>query len=157
MKGKIRDWLFRHFKNPTMLCGSMFGLMAEPFYKCPCGGLDFEYELGKYGCPNCGGEQIARLKYRYQLRRHRLFETSWGYVFPPASCNHQGQALPVYGGSGGSSKRDGLKFPSVSAWREGMGIDWMTGNELAEAIPPSYTEYIGKYLMQAVLERKGSF
>lgn len=24
-----------------------------------------------------------------------------------------------------------------------MGIDWMTGAELNEAIPPAYTEYIG--------------
>jgi DNA (cytosine-5)-methyltransferase 1 len=31
-------------------------------------------------------------------------------------------------------------------------IDWhMTREELREAIPPAYTEYIGKYLMQAVL------
>ncbi len=86
----------------------------------------------------------------YQLRRHRIFETSFETPFAPASCSHSGLALPVYGHAGGSSKRDGLKFPGTDAWREGMGIDWMTGNELAEAIPPCFTEYIGKYLMQAV-------
>jgi len=32
-----------------------------------------------------------------------------------------------------------------------MGIDWMFRREIVEAIPPAYTEYIGKYLMQAVL------
>lgn len=31
-----------------------------------------------------------------------------------------------------------------------MGIDWMTGKELSQAIPPAYTEYIGKYLREAV-------
>jgi len=31
-----------------------------------------------------------------------------------------------------------------------MGIDWMTGTELAQAIPPAYTEYIGKQLMGAL-------
>lgn len=31
-----------------------------------------------------------------------------------------------------------------------MGIDWMTNDELAEAIPPAYTEYIGKYLMAEI-------
>jgi DNA (cytosine-5)-methyltransferase 1 len=37
-------------------------------------------------------------------------------------------------------------------WREAMGIDWMSGRELAQAIPPVYTEYIGKYLLEAVRE-----
>ena len=83
----------------------------------------------------------------YYLRRHRLFESNV-FLLPPASCCHIGQPLPVYGHAGGKSKRDGLKFPGTDAWREGMGIDWMTGNELAEAIPPAYTKYIGKHLIR---------
>lgn len=31
-----------------------------------------------------------------------------------------------------------------------MGIDWMTGNELSQAIPPAYTEYIGAHLMDSL-------
>jgi hypothetical protein len=31
-----------------------------------------------------------------------------------------------------------------------MGIDWCNREELAEAIPPSYTEYVGKYLAAEV-------
>jgi DNA (cytosine-5)-methyltransferase 1 len=31
---------------------------------------------------------------------------------------------------------------------EAMGIDWMTGNELCEAIPPAYTRLIGAQLME---------
>ncbi len=30
---------------------------------------------------------------------------------------------------------------------EAMGIDWMTGQELCEAIPPAYTEWIGAQLI----------
>ena len=82
----------------------------------------------------------------YQLQRHRIFESNV-FLFPPASCCHQGQPLPVYGHAGGRSKRDGLKFPGTDAWREGMGIDWMTGKELAESIPPAFTAYIGAALM----------
>ena len=84
----------------------------------------------------------------YQLQRHRIFE-SRVTLWAPASCNHSGPALPVYGHAGGSSKRSGLKFPGTDAWREGMGIDWMTGKELAESIPPAYTGWIGKQIIAA--------
>ncbi len=85
----------------------------------------------------------------YGLRRHRLFEAHGFDLWPPASCAHEGPALPVYGHAGGTSKRDGLTFPGTDAWREGMGIDWMTGAELAEAIPPAFTEWIGKPMIRA--------
>lgn len=80
------------------------------------------------------------------VRRHRLFETSFPVIAP--SCNHaeQGRVVAVYGHSGGSSKRDGLKFGGVDTWREAMQIDWMTGAELAEAIPPAYTEFIARFI-----------
>jgi DNA (cytosine-5)-methyltransferase 1 len=31
-----------------------------------------------------------------------------------------------------------------------MGIDWMTWDDLTQAIPPAYTEHIGHYLMRAI-------
>lgn len=43
---------------------------------------------------------------------------------------------------------DGTRnFPKA---KEAMGIDWMTKAELTQAIPPAYTEYIGKYLLEAI-------
>lgn len=93
--------------NPTVLCGSMFGL---------------------------------------QVRKHRLFETTFPVLTPP--CNHaaQGRVVAVYGHSGGSSKRDGIQFGGVDSWKNAMQIDWMTGAELAEAIPPAYTKHIAGYI-----------
>lgn len=81
-----------------------------------------------------------------KVRRHRLFESNFHIDQPKCDHKAQGKVVAVYGHSGGSSKRDGIKFGGVSEWRDAMGIHWMTGAELAEAIPPAYTEYIGKFI-----------
>lgn len=123
-------------RQPLLLCGTMFGL---------------ETAQGS------------------QLIRHRLFELSWGFEFSPSTCLHNsGSAIGVYGGgqnparkrvpatigvygsSGGSSKRDGKTGFGVEDRRAAMGIDWMTGKELVQAIPPAYTEYIGHKLIERI-------
>jgi len=43
---------------------------------------------------------------------------------------------------------------SVAAARDAMGIDWMNKNELNEAIPPIYTQFIGEQLMSQLLTPK---
>jgi len=35
----------------------------------------------------------------------------------------------------------------IADWQQAMGIDWMNREEIVQAIPPAYTEYIGKYLL----------
>lgn len=79
-----------------------------------------------------------------KVRRHRLFETSF-FILRPMKCNHRiaGRVVGVYGHAGGRSHRDGISFQGTNGWRDAMGIDWMTGNELAEAIPPAYSEWVG--------------
>jgi len=41
---------------------------------------------------------------------------------------------------------------AAGAKRE-MGIYWMSKYELTQAIPPAYTEYTGKYLIEAIGRR----
>ena len=87
---------------------------------------------------------------RRQLRRHRLFECSF-YVMR-APCQHQGQPVGVYGHGGGGSMTRGYKGTKAE-YVEAMEMPWATKAEIAQAIPPAYTEHIGGYL-RAVVERK---
>lgn len=79
---------------------------------------------------------------RGYLRRHRLFETSFP-VLPP-DCNHQGRAVGVYG-HGGYSGKHRMLYRAEAA--EAMQIDWMTRDEMTQAIPPAYTRHVGAYLL----------
>lgn len=83
-----------------------------------------------------------------QLRRHRLFEAPWLGPWAPL-CRHQGQPVGVYGYGGGGKMTRGYKGTEAE-YREAMGIDWATKAEIAQAIPPAYTEWIGKQLMEAL-------
>lgn len=86
-----------------------------------------------------------------KVRRHRKFEANVPILDLP-ECNHvaQGRPVGVYGHAGGRSVRDGLTFGGTDTWREAMDIDWMTGDELAEAVPPAYTRFIGAQLIRAL-------
>lgn len=84
------------------------------------------------------------------LRRHRIFESPV-WISPPGPCAHDGTALQVNGHPGGSSKRDPkAAFGSSAEWARAMGIDWMQAPEMAEAIPPAYTEWVGRALIDAL-------
>lgn len=80
--------------------------------------------------------------------RHRLFEASFLIGGLPHAKHSgsigDGKYHTVTGHAGGSSKRDGWKNGGTADWKIAMGIDWMIGDELAEAIPPAYSEYIAK-------------
>ena len=39
---------------------------------------------------------------------------------------------------------------TLAAARDAMGIDWMTKGEINEAIPPIYTEFVGRHLLRHI-------
>jgi len=89
-----------------------------------------------------------------RVLRHRLFETDWPLVAPPHGKHplvytldkrkshfrrlEQETAFVQVTGGGNCSK---------AAAAGAMGIDWMTKDELNQAIPPAYTQFIGKQLL----------
>ena len=109
--------------NPVMLCGSMFDPPLD-------------------------------------VRRHRLFESNWGLRQTDWPCRHKlwskrypspwsrldhGEVLRVVSVYGGS------RFAGDGPLRkQAMEINWMTLEELNQAIPPRYTEFIGEQLLAAL-------
>lgn len=92
--------------------------------------------------------------------RHRLFESNVWLTHPPQRLPHPAHPLahtldkrkPHYGkldqfkavvmvNGGGNS--------STTAARDAMGIDWMRKEELNQAIPPAYCEFVGQQLIRS--------
>jgi DNA (cytosine-5)-methyltransferase 1 len=87
-----------------------------------------------------------------KLRRVRLFETSWHgfYMMPPH--RHTEPVVSVVGRGTPTWVREkwAARFghdPTIADYREAMGIDWMNRVELSQAIPPAYTEFVGRQLI----------
>lgn len=76
--------------------------------------------------------------------RHRLFETS--QFITASRCGEHRNRVAKMGRPAEASEFIHIvgNFSGAARAREAMGIDWMTRDELREAIPPAYTEYIGK-------------
>jgi DNA (cytosine-5)-methyltransferase 1 len=89
-----------------------------------------------------------------QLRRHRLFESNVP-VIAPGPCDHRGQTVGVYGKPGGGSRRDGIRFARAEHWQQAMRIDWTSARNIAQAIPPAYTEHLGRLLFALFIADEG--
>jgi DNA (cytosine-5)-methyltransferase 1 len=79
--------------------------------------------------------------------RHRHFECSFPIEQPEhpkhkVRVNRRGENRREHWANGGFITITG--DVGVYCGPEAMGIDWMSGNEMSEAIPPAYAEYIGR-------------
>ena len=95
------------------------------------------------------GAELCGAALGLAIVRHRRFEINILLLFPPCPGHpilfHGAANMRKYGqGSGVTGLSDGQNP------REALGIDWMTGKELRQAIPPAYTEYIGRQLIEAL-------
>jgi len=118
--------------DPVRLCGTMFDL----------------------GCEDA------------ELRRHRIFESNVMLMVPECKHGSRAAVIGVYGGHLRNRKRvrtigvygegvrdsvrkfdKGVADFNVVQGRRAMGIDWMTLAELCQAIPPAYSEYLGRQVL----------
>ena len=128
-KGLTKRGLEGHGLKAGFLCGTMFGL---PFY------------------------------------RHRLFATNWFWLAPGHPKHVKALRKGNLFGNSGGRLMDILQLNQevgcmtlthapksrVQKTANAMGITWMFGDEISQAIPPAYTEYIGKHLMNFILGEK---
>lgn len=96
------------------------------------------------GAPLLNPGMLCGEMFKLRVIRHRFFETRFPVEWPKHVRHNPRGAMRsqrdkdayyyrVYGHETG--KRE---------WGKAMGIDWMRSPELAQAIPPAYSEYIAK-------------
>jgi DNA (cytosine-5)-methyltransferase 1 len=122
-------------------------------------------------CENVPGSPLQGImlcgqSFGLPIYRHRLFASNVALLCPPhephrgitgmgrgvnacrnrhklrGSASYQGVDSGIVTVAGGQFlKADGQRA---------LGIDWMTNQEMRQAIPPAYTEFVGRQLMRAI-------
>lgn len=82
--------------------------------------------------------------------RHRRFESNHFIMQPDHPPHKVPCARAGHWEPGKYASVTGNCSP-VSLSRIALGIDWMNRNELSQAIPPAFSEYLGTQIMQAIL------
>lgn len=112
-------------------------------------GLPYVIENVEQARPHLNGPvRLCGSSFGLDVRRHRLFETNWPLTAPPCEHGWQTPRFPP------ATNRTNLRRTvEVGAWRcahlapDAMGIQWMTNAEISQAIPPAYTEHIGRQML----------
>ncbi len=109
---------------------------------------------------------ICGLALGLNVKRHRLFESNTLLFGTTCPKGHRGNWLTIFGhdgtirqerqrwvtvfGGGAPKVADRRRRASMTQRKEAMGIDWMGRDELSLSIPPAYTEYIGRQLLNTL-------
>ena len=99
--------------------------------------------FGQHGVYLCG------TMFGLRIWRHRLFATNFEVALP-SPCVHSEPATNPFNSAGSARLNEeclavlGHKDVGEAYWREHWGVGWMKREEGREAIPPAYTEYLGR-------------
>ena len=171
LRASLRPWIIENvpgapLEHPVTLCGSMFGL----------GAVSGNGENIPRMFRQLRRHRLFEASFPISppIRCDHWSKESLGvYGHDPAQvyfgnrqgCQHKGEALGVYGGAavgrytfGNGAPKDyynrrGGYQGTMPEKRQAMGIDWMTREEINQAIPPAYTEHLGLQLIYHLKSR----
>lgn len=103
---------------------------------------------------------LCGLAFGLNVKRHRKFEANFFVLAPPCG-SHKGDWVTIFGHTvlerspavgctlkGGPIFR--RKHLGTDIGRKAMGIDWMSREELSEAIPPAYSHFIASTFLSSI-------
>jgi DNA (cytosine-5)-methyltransferase 1 len=105
------------------------------------------------GAPLMFSAELCGLTFGLRVYRHRRFEAPFMLMAPP----HQRHVIPAlaHRSPSGKTRKEaylaGESFASLTGnagnYAGGaMGIDWMLGRELVQAIPPAYSRHLAQFI-----------
>lgn len=132
---RVTDWRGNRADHPDLLTPTLEALDKL--------GLPYVVE----NVPEAAWDGTMRADYRLcgtqfglNVRRHRVFQRgNWtGYeLVPPCRCYRRKDLVP-------------FEHKDERAFRTAMGCTWMTNLGGRQAIPPAYTDHIGRQLLTAI-------
>jgi DNA (cytosine-5)-methyltransferase 1 len=108
-------------RRDLLLCGTMFSLNTI-----------------RHRIFEIKGFRVEQPKHPPHFNEHRDYTCVCGHLTPPKSNRER------------RLKRGLNKYPSIAECKKALGIDWMKGKTLMQAIPPVYSKYIGKAVLASV-------
>lgn len=112
---------------------------------------------GFYLCGSMFGLGVTVYDGFRQLRRHRWFESSFNPLIP--RCHHHGPTIGFYGDHARDRRRKpgvrgrGIDFADadkLALGRVAMQMPWSDWRGITQAIPPAYSEFIGRGVRDAL-------
>ena len=135
----------KHLRNAQGKSTSKIDLIPETRAALIASGKPYIIE-NVIGSPLINPVMLCGSAFGLKVRRHRIFESNM--PLKGTTCNHKAQGRPigVYGSMKDEIPNGGKTAESIEQARDAMGMPWAIWSELVEAIPPMYTEYLGKQL-----------
>lgn len=103
------------------------------------------------GAPLIDPIVLCGTQFNLKVFRHRLFESNVP-LNDKGKCSHKGHRVMARRGDGGDFYTVAGHWPgTIKEWQDAMGTCWMTTkHEIAESIPPAYSEFLGKQIIKAL-------